>query len=80
MTTERWQTLLPDMVSKFASRDLHVINGVLRSANAILKRFRCSFFFCVSGYRRPRIRNGAGQANNVVARSPPLLPIVIPHL
>lgn len=44
--TERWQTLLPDMVAKFASRDLHVINGVLRSANAILKRFRCVSRLC----------------------------------
>lgn len=39
--TEKWQNLLGDMVGKFASRDLHIINGVLRSANAILKRFRC---------------------------------------
>ena len=38
---EKWQNLLPDMVAKFGSRDLHIINGVLRSANAILKRFRC---------------------------------------
>ena len=39
--TEKWQNLLPDMVAKFDTRDLHIINGVLRSANAILKRFRC---------------------------------------
>lgn len=37
---DKWPGLLPDMVTKFSSRDLHIINGVLRSANAIMKRFR----------------------------------------
>ena len=37
---EKWPGLLPDMVTKFTSQDLHIINGVLRSANAIMKRFR----------------------------------------
>ena len=31
------------MVTKFNSQDFHVINGVLASANAILKRFRHAF-------------------------------------
>lgn len=50
------------MVSKFASQDLHVINGVLRSANAILKRFRYAFksdhlfaqlLFCLNNFAAP---------------------------
>ncbi len=59
---EKWQTLLPEMVGKFASQDLHVINGVLRSANAILKRFRYAFksdalflqlLFCLQHFAAP---------------------------
>ena len=59
---DKWQQLLPDMVSKFASQDLHIINGVLRSANAILKRFRYAFksdalylqlLFCLNNFAAP---------------------------
>lgn len=50
------------MVIKFATQDFHVINGVLLSANAILKRFRYAFktddlyrelAFCLANFSKP---------------------------
>jgi exportin-2 (importin alpha re-exporter) len=36
----RWENLLPELVGQFSSPDIHVVNGVLLTANSILKRFR----------------------------------------
>mmetsp|Transcript_61393 Transcript_61393/g.73848 ORF Transcript_61393/g.73848 Transcript_61393/m.73848 type:complete len:977 (+) Transcript_61393:114-3044(+) len=35
-----WQSLLPELISKFDSQNMQVLNGVLLSANSILKSFR----------------------------------------
>jgi exportin-2 (importin alpha re-exporter) len=40
---EKWQNLLPDMVDKMKSGDFNVINGVLRTAHSIFKRYRHEF-------------------------------------
>eukprot|EP00941_MAST-03F_sp_MAST-3F-sp1_P000740 g740.t1 len=37
---DRWNSLLPELVSKFNTNDFGVINAVLETANAICKRFR----------------------------------------
>ena len=40
---DKWPTLLPEMVEKFNSGDFHIINGVLRTAHSIFKRYElCS--------------------------------------
>jgi exportin-2 (importin alpha re-exporter) len=36
----RWDNLLADLISKFSDPDWNVVNGVLLTANSILKRFR----------------------------------------
>ena len=36
----RWDNLLGDLMSKFSDPDWYVVNGVLLTANSILKRFR----------------------------------------
>lgn len=38
-----WNTLLPQLVSKFGSQDWNVINGVLKTIHSILRRYRHSF-------------------------------------
>ncbi|GBP69393.1 Exportin-2 [Eumeta japonica] len=40
---EKWPNLLPEMVNKFATGDFHVINGVLRTAHSLFKRYRHEF-------------------------------------
>ncbi|KAM3961378.1 LOW QUALITY PROTEIN: chromosome segregation 1 [Aphomia sociella] len=40
---EKWPTLIPEMVEKFATGDFHVINGVLRTAHSLFKRYRYEF-------------------------------------
>ncbi len=35
---DSWPNLLPELISKMASSDLSVINGVLGTANALFKR------------------------------------------
>lgn len=40
---DQWPNLLDDMVSKFASGDFHIINGILRTAHSIFKRYRFEF-------------------------------------
>ncbi|XP_071964073.1 exportin-2-like [Antedon mediterranea] len=40
---DKWHDLLPQMVSKFSSGDFHVINGVLRTAHSLFKRYRHEF-------------------------------------
>lgn len=37
---EKWTNLLPSLIGKFESQDMSVLNGVLLTANSILKRFR----------------------------------------
>lgn len=39
----KWPDLLAEMVSKFETGDFHVINGVLRTAHSIFKRYRHEF-------------------------------------
>ena len=36
----RWDNLLPDLISKFTDHNWDIVNGVLLTANSILKRFR----------------------------------------
>ena len=36
---EKWPTLLTDMISKIKSGNFHVINGVLRTAHSVFKRY-----------------------------------------
>lgn len=40
---EKWPTLIPEMVEKFATGDFHVINGILRTAHSLFKRYRYEF-------------------------------------
>lgn len=40
---DKWPGLIQELVSKFASGDFHVINGVLRTAHSIFKRYRHEF-------------------------------------
>lgn len=37
---QKWDNLLPDLINKFNSPDINVVNGVLRTADSIFKRFR----------------------------------------
>lgn len=37
---DKWQNLVPELVSKFSSGDLQVVAGVLTTANSIFKRYR----------------------------------------
>lgn len=39
----RWPNLLPEMISHFQSGEFHVINGVLRTAHSLFKRYRYEF-------------------------------------
>jgi exportin-2 (importin alpha re-exporter) len=36
----KWANLLPDLIAKFNTNDINVLNGALSTANSILKRFR----------------------------------------
>lgn len=38
----RWETLLPQLVAKSSSTDIHVVKGVMLTANSIMKRYRHS--------------------------------------
>ncbi|XP_026728372.1 exportin-2 [Trichoplusia ni] len=40
---EKWPSLIPEMVEKFGTGDFHVINGVLRTAHSLFKRYRFEF-------------------------------------
>ncbi|XP_072948285.1 exportin-2 [Epargyreus clarus] len=40
---EKWPGLIPEMVEKFGTGDFHVINGVLRTAHSLFKRYRYEF-------------------------------------
>ncbi|XP_045505161.1 exportin-2 [Colias croceus] len=40
---EKWPGLITEMVEKFATGDFHVINGVLRTAHSLFKRYRYEF-------------------------------------
>lgn len=37
---KQWDNLLPELIQKFHAPDMSVVNGVLATANSILKRFR----------------------------------------
>ncbi|CAB4023247.1 exportin-2-like, partial [Paramuricea clavata] len=39
----KWPNLLPEMVKKFNSGDFHIINGVLKTAHSLFKRYRHEF-------------------------------------
>jgi len=39
----KWQNLIPDMVSRFATGDFHVINGVLQTAHSIFEKYSVEF-------------------------------------
>ena len=39
----KWPDLIGEMVTKFATGDFHVINGVLHTAHYIFKRYRYEF-------------------------------------
>lgn len=38
---QKWPDLLTEMVNRFQSGDFHVINGVLRTAHSLFKRYWC---------------------------------------
>ncbi|KAI8432628.1 hypothetical protein MSG28_013614 [Choristoneura fumiferana] len=40
---EKWPGLIPEMVEKFATGDFHIINGILRTAHSLFKRYRIEF-------------------------------------
>ncbi|XP_050671421.1 exportin-2 [Leptidea sinapis] len=40
---EKWPGLIAEMVEKFAMGDFHVINGILRTAHSLFKRYRYEF-------------------------------------
>ncbi|CAH0717735.1 unnamed protein product, partial [Brenthis ino] len=40
---EKWPGLISEMVEKFSTGDFHVINGVLRTAHSLFKRYRYEF-------------------------------------
>lgn len=40
---DKWENLLTDMVQKFNTGDFHIINGILRTAHSIFKRYRHEF-------------------------------------
>uniref|UniRef100_A0A023GFX0 Exportin-2 n=1 Tax=Amblyomma triste TaxID=251400 RepID=A0A023GFX0_AMBTT len=39
----RWPNLLPEMIGHFQSGEFHIINGVLRTAHSLFKRYRYEF-------------------------------------
>ncbi|KAG6449355.1 hypothetical protein O3G_MSEX006002 [Manduca sexta] len=40
---EKWPSLIPEMVEKFATGDFYVINGILRTAHSLFKKYRYEF-------------------------------------
>lgn len=40
---DKWPGLIPEMVEKFATGDFHVINGILRTAHSLFRRYRIEF-------------------------------------
>ncbi|XP_045540379.1 exportin-2 [Papilio machaon] len=40
---QKWPGLISEMVEKFATGDFHVINGVLRTAHSLFKKYRFEF-------------------------------------
>uniref|UniRef100_A0A3Q1ATN1 Exportin-2 n=1 Tax=Amphiprion ocellaris TaxID=80972 RepID=A0A3Q1ATN1_AMPOC len=40
---QKWPDLLTEMVTRFRSGDFHIINGVLRTAHSLFKRYRHEF-------------------------------------
>ncbi|KPJ19124.1 Exportin-2 [Papilio machaon] len=40
---QKWPGLISEMVEKFATGDFHIINGVLRTAHSLFKKYRFEF-------------------------------------
>lgn len=40
---KKWPELMDEMIEKFATGDFHIINGVLKTAHSIFKRYRFEF-------------------------------------
>lgn len=40
---KKWPQLIDDMIEKFQTGDFHVINGILKTAHSIFKRYRYEF-------------------------------------
>jgi len=40
---KKWPSLLDEMIEKFQTGDFHVINGVLKTAHSLFKRYRHEF-------------------------------------
>ena len=62
---DQWTNLLPQLVEKLQSGNLHIINGVMLTANSILKRYRYSFesdallielSYCLKGFQEPLLK------------------------
>lgn len=46
---QKWPDLLTEMVTRFQSGDFHIINGVLRTAHSLFKRYVWNFLHMVKG-------------------------------
>lgn len=62
---QQWTSLLPQLVEKLHENNLHVTNGVMLTANSILKRFRYSYesdalleelVYSLKGFQEPLLR------------------------
>lgn len=58
----KWQGLLPQLVTKLATQDIHIVKGVMLTANSIMKRYRYVFrsdalyeeiIVCLDGFKEP---------------------------
>ena len=61
---DKWVGLLDQLVSKLASQDVSVVNGVMMTANSIMKRFRyqlksdelyAELIICLNGFHVPLV-------------------------
>lgn len=50
---QKWPDLLTEMVNRFQSGDFHVINGVLRTAHSLFKRYWGSGA-CYVGFKKEK--------------------------
>lgn len=58
----KWMGLLPLLVQKLQTNDLHILHGIMLTANSIMKRFRNSYksdelyeelLYCLNGFQEP---------------------------
>lgn len=47
---QKWPDLLTEMVTRFRSGDFHIINGVLRTAHSLFKRWSSHLSFRFIGF------------------------------